>query len=97
MIRQGLQENSIRRNKTPQFDGFGTCEYYVYATWRSTPKTNESSTDFCGRWHSELAKAANVDSMSGHVRFLRIHLSSRAAFAQSVSQSVLPGTLTWPA
>lgn len=60
-------------------------------------KLNESSTDFCGRWHSELANVAYADSMSGHVRFLRIHLSSRAAFAQSVSQSVLPGTLTWPA
>lgn len=53
-----------------------------------SPKLNESSTDFCGRWHIQLANVAYVDSMSGHVRFVRIHLSSRAALAQSVSQSV---------
>lgn len=40
-----------------------------------SPKTNESSKDFCGRWYFQLAYAAYVDSMSGHVRFVRIHLS----------------------
>lgn len=39
----------------------------------------ESSTDFCG---------LRIVDLSGRIRFVRIHLSTRTALAQSVSQSV---------